>query len=67
MAESNRRNSKKPVNHTLLCDHTCPYWGKPHKNVWNVKCVCGAKAIACGYCLVAGRLTSCPKCAAEKN
>jgi hypothetical protein len=34
-----------------------------HDRVWIVNCECGQQEFACGYCLEAGRITKCLKCA----
>jgi hypothetical protein len=47
----------------LHCNCSCPYWGVPHDHIWIVNCECGQEEFACGYCLEAGRITKCLKCA----
>lgn len=67
MAKHHRKTINARKQFTVLCNCKCPFFGKRHENIWNVQCECGTTSIACGYCLTAGRLTCCPKCAAEKN
>ena len=47
----------------LHCTCSCPFWGVAHDHVWIVNCDCGHEEFACGYCLKAGRITKCLKCA----
>ncbi len=49
----------------VLCHCNCPFWGKRHDHVYRCLCRCGREIVACGYCLEAGRVASCPKCNAR--
>jgi hypothetical protein len=54
-----RRQRKSRNKITVRCNCACPNWGIRHDDVWEVKCDCGTSIIACGLCVVEGRIQDC--------
>ena len=57
-----KRREKKNRVFSIHCNCHCPHWQKEHGNLWEVKCECGRVEVACGYCVVAGRVRACLDC-----
>jgi hypothetical protein len=51
-----------PAQNTVLCDCSCPEWGKLAQGVYLCQCDCGKQMNVCGACLQSGRRTSCGTC-----
>lgn len=46
----------------VLCDCSCPEWGKLGQGVCRCQCDCGRLINLCVACLIAGRRTECERC-----